>query len=131
MLPKVPDGQLYWQPVKLDGGRERGAGGMYVPRLQRKGIALWMETMMPVLQVTEPTRNVLLKSSEEEEFTPVKISSAQLLPLRDDITWNNSSWLLEKVFESSVSEPPFALMPPPCETRAIQTASRRTDVPHR
>ena len=67
MLPKVPDGQSYRQPVKEVGASVRGDGGMYVPRLQRKGIADWTESMMPQ-QVTsaEPSRKVLLKNSEEE-----------------------------------------------------------------
>ena len=52
------------------GGSESGAGGMYVPSAQVKGIWLAMEIMMVVEHVPGDCVKVLLKSSEVAAVTP-------------------------------------------------------------
>ena len=59
------------------GGSESGAGGMYVPSAQVKGIWRWMVIMMLVVHVPGDCVKVLLKSSEVAAVTPDSMSRAQ------------------------------------------------------
>ena len=52
------------------GGSESGAGGMYMPSAQVKGIWLAIEIMMLVVHVPGDCVKVLLKSSEVAAVTP-------------------------------------------------------------
>ena len=78
-MPKVPAGQLYWQPVNDVGGSVSGAGGMYEPRSQSKLIAARMETMTPVKHEMELPTKVLLKKRDEEASLKLAILISQEL----------------------------------------------------
>ena len=61
---------MCWQPTKLVGGRKSGAGDMYVPSAQVKGIwpSIWI--MKLAEHVSGDCVKVLLKNSEVAAMTP-------------------------------------------------------------
>ena len=59
------------------GGSESGAGGMYMPSAQVKGVWLAMEIMMLVVHVPGDCVKVLLKSSEVAAVASNRILRAQ------------------------------------------------------
>ena len=70
------------------GGSESGAGGMYVPSAQVKGIWLAMEIMMLVVHVPGDCVKVLLKSSEVAAVTPDAMSRAQPPRIEEPLSVN-------------------------------------------